>query len=72
MNHTDRIDRVFAYGAQAQADQSRPGLLDPIINSDVGSLDADFGTDGTTYSVNGLGVKKRQIRSRLPIHIAMR
>jgi hypothetical protein len=32
---------------------SIPGLNDPIINSDSGSLDSDFATNGTTYSVNG-------------------
>jgi hypothetical protein len=60
MNHTDRIDRVFAYGANTQANQSRPGLLDPIINSASGFFDADISTNGTTYSVNGAGLAKRQ------------
>lgn len=53
MNHTSRIERVFAHGANVQANQSIPGLDDPIINSDSGSFDADFGTNGTTYSTQG-------------------
>lgn len=39
---------------------SIPGLNDSIINSDSGSLDSDFATNGTTYSVNGeRSLKKR-------------
>jgi hypothetical protein len=40
---------------------SIPGLNDPIINSDSGSLDSDFATNGTTYSVHGKrGLRKRE------------
>lgn len=53
MNYSSRIDRVFAHGANVQANQSIPGLNDPIINSETGSLDSDFATNGTTYSVHG-------------------
>ena len=58
MNYTSRIERVFAHGANVQANQSIPGLNDPIISSDSGSLDSDFSTNGTTYSVTGR-LKKR-------------
>ncbi len=40
---------------------SIPGLNDPIINSDSGSLDSDFATNGTTYSVNGRSLRKRDV-----------
>ena len=53
MNYSSRVERVFAHGANPQANRSNPGVNDPIINSDTGSLDSDFGTNGTTYSVNG-------------------
>jgi pimeloyl-ACP methyl ester carboxylesterase len=53
MNYSSRIERVFAHGANPQANMSIPGLNDPIINSDSGFLDSDFATNGTTYSVNG-------------------
>jgi pimeloyl-ACP methyl ester carboxylesterase len=53
MNYSSRIERVFAHGANPQANMSIPGLNDPIINSDSGSLDSDFATNGTTYSING-------------------
>jgi hypothetical protein len=39
---------------------SIPGLNDPIINSDSGSLDSDFATNGTTYSVHGGDLKRRE------------
>lgn len=43
---------------------SIPGLNDPIINSDTGSFDADFSTNGTTYSTRPdsafAGLRKRQ------------
>ncbi len=58
MNYTSRIERVFAHGANVQANQSIPGLNDPIINSDSGSLDSDFRTNGTAYAANGR-VRKR-------------
>lgn len=50
MNYSSRIERVFAHGANIQANQSIPGLNDPIINSDTGSLDSDTESHGTTYS----------------------
>jgi hypothetical protein len=59
MNYSSRIDRVFAHGANIQANMSIPGLNDPIINSDSGSLNSDFATNGTTYSVHGGYFKKR-------------
>ncbi len=58
MNYTSRIDRVFAHGANIQANQTRPGTNDPIINSGSGSLDADVGSGGTTLSSKG-DVEKR-------------
>ena len=58
MNYSSRIDRVFAHGANVQANQSIPGVNDPIINSDSGSLDADFSTNGTIYAVNGRVIKR--------------
>ena len=58
MNYSSRIERVVAHGANVQANQSIPGLDDPIINSDSGSLDADLKTNGTTYSVHG-NLRKR-------------
>ncbi|KAL8761253.1 MAG: hypothetical protein Q9184_002614 [Pyrenodesmia sp. 2 TL-2023] len=58
MNYSSRIERVFAHGANVQANQSIPGLNDPIINSDSGSLDSDFSSNGTTYAVNR-GMAKR-------------
>jgi len=60
MNYSSRIERVFAHGANPQANMSIPGLNDPIINSDTGSLDSDFATNGTTYSVHG----KRSLKKR--------
>ena len=62
MNYSSRIDRVFAHGANVQANQSVPGVNDPIIQSGSGSLDADFTTNGTTYAVNGR-LKKRAANS---------
>ncbi|KAL9576729.1 MAG: hypothetical protein Q9212_006862 [Teloschistes hypoglaucus] len=53
MNYTSRIDRVFAHGANVQADQNIPGRNDPIITSKSGSLASSFGTNGTTYSTTG-------------------
>ncbi|KAI4259132.1 MAG: hypothetical protein L6R42_004742 [Xanthoria sp. 1 TBL-2021] len=53
MNYTSRIERVFAHGANVQANQSIPDLHDLIINSDSGSLNSDFGRNGTTYAQNG-------------------
>lgn len=53
MNYTSRIERVFAHGANVQANQSIPGRNDPIITSDSGSLDSSFSTNGTTYSTSG-------------------
>ncbi|RMZ88264.1 hypothetical protein DV736_g4508, partial [Chaetothyriales sp. CBS 134916] len=50
MNYTSRIDRVFAHGANPQANMSIPGTDDPIINSDTGSLDSDLTNGGVTYS----------------------
>ncbi|KAL8672699.1 MAG: hypothetical protein Q9168_002859 [Polycauliona sp. 1 TL-2023] len=58
MNYSSRIDRVFAHGANVQSNQSIPGLNDPIINSDSGSFDSDFSTNGTTYAENGRVVKR--------------
>jgi pimeloyl-ACP methyl ester carboxylesterase len=60
MNYSSRIERVFAHGANIQANMSIPGLNDPIINSDSGSLDSDFATNGTTYSVNGRALRRRE------------
>ncbi|KAE9363941.1 alpha/beta-hydrolase [Stipitochalara longipes BDJ] len=60
MNYSSRIERVFAHGANPQANMGIPGLNDPIINSKTGSLDSDFATNGTTYSVNG----KRNLKKR--------
>lgn len=59
MNYTSRIDRVFAHGANNQADMSNPGTNDPIINSDSGSFDADHATNGTTYSTKAAEKRKR-------------
>jgi hypothetical protein len=56
MNYTDRIDRVFAHGANPQYNTSQPGLKDPIINSEDGYLDSSTSDNGTTFSVNGLGL----------------
>lgn len=53
MNYTSRIDRVFAHGANVQANQNIPGRNDPIITSKSGSLDSSVGTNGTTYSTTG-------------------
>lgn len=50
---------MFAHGANAQFNQSHPGVKDPIINSETGGLDSDFATNGTTLSINGLGLRKR-------------
>lgn len=50
MNYTHRIDRVFAHGANPQANTSDPGTNDPIINSVTGNLDSDLTNNGTTYS----------------------
>jgi pimeloyl-ACP methyl ester carboxylesterase len=52
MNYSSRIERVFAHGANIQANMSIPGQDDPIINSKSGSLESDFETNGTTFSVN--------------------
>lgn len=59
MNYTDRIDRVFAHGANPQWNTSQPGLKDPIINSDDGTLASTHKDNGTTSSVNGLGLGRR-------------
>lgn len=59
MNYSSRIERVFAHGANVQANQSIPGRNDPIIKSDNGSLDSDFATNGTTYSVKRRSMNKR-------------
>ena len=53
MNYSSRIERVFAHGANIQANQGIPGLNDPIINSDTGSLDSSIESHGTTYSTKG-------------------
>ena len=53
MNYSTRIERVFAHGANVQANMSIPGLDDPIINSDSGNLDSSIGSHGTTYSTKG-------------------
>jgi hypothetical protein len=58
MNYTARITRVFAHGANLQANMSIPGTNDPIINSETGSLDSDFETNGTTYSTKGNFTKR--------------
>ncbi|KAJ5820000.1 hypothetical protein N7474_005591 [Penicillium riverlandense] len=59
MNYTSRIDRVFAHGANLQANMSIPGTDDPIINSESGSLDSDFSTNGTTFSTSSDPLQKR-------------
>jgi hypothetical protein len=59
MNYTDRIERVFAHGANPQWNTSQPGLKDPIINSENGYLDSSIAENGTTFSVNGLGLGRR-------------
>ena len=59
MNYTSRIERVFAHGANAQANYSIPGTNDPIINSKDGSLDSDFSTNGTTFATNGQLAKRQ-------------
>jgi hypothetical protein len=59
MNYSSRIERVFAHGANIQANMSIPGLDDPIINSKSGSLDSDFATNGTTYAMPNGGLRKR-------------
>lgn len=58
MNYSSRIERVFAHGANVQGNQSNPGLNDPIINSESGSLESSFSTNGTTYAVNGRLTKR--------------
>jgi pimeloyl-ACP methyl ester carboxylesterase len=61
MNYSSRVERVFAHGANIQANMSIPGLDDPIINSASGSLGSDIATNGTTYSINsGPGVLKKR------------
>jgi pimeloyl-ACP methyl ester carboxylesterase len=59
MNYTSRVDRVFAHGPNPQYNTSQPGLKDPIINSKDGSLGSTKAENGTTFSVNGLGLGKR-------------
>lgn len=59
MNYTSRIDRVFAHGANVQADQNIPGRNDPIITSKSGSLGSSFSTNGTTYSTTGQFAKRQ-------------
>ena len=59
MNNSSRIDRVFAHGANLQANMSIPGTNDPIINSESGGLESDFATNGTTLSTNG-NIAKRE------------
>ena len=66
MNFSSRIDRVFAHGANIQANMSIPGLDDPIINSDSGSLDSDFVTNGTTYAVPPGKLRKRATEDKDP------
>jgi hypothetical protein len=61
MNYSSRIERVFAHGANLQANYSIPGVNDPIITSKTGSLDSDFSTGGVTLSLNG-NVQKRESR----------
>ena len=58
MNYSSRIDRIFAHGANIQANQNIPGTDDPIINAASGSLEADLGSNGTTYSVKGNFTKR--------------
>lgn len=58
MNYSSRIERVFAHGANVHANQSISGLNDTIINSDSGSLDSDFISNGTIYAENR-GMAKR-------------
>lgn len=57
MNYTDRVGRVFAHGANPQANTSNPGTNDPIINSESGNLDSDLSNGGVTYST--VNVTKR-------------
>ncbi|KAL8776917.1 MAG: hypothetical protein Q9194_002852 [Teloschistes cf. exilis] len=59
MNYTSRIDRVFAHGANVQADQNIPGRNDPIITSKSGSLGSSLSTNGTTYSTTGQFAKRQ-------------
>jgi hypothetical protein len=59
MNYSSRIDRVFAHGANPQANMSIPGTNDPIIKSKSGSLDSDFSTNGTTFSTNPSRLRRR-------------
>jgi hypothetical protein len=59
MNYSSRIERAFAHVANLQANRSIHGLNDPIINSESGSLDSDFGTNGTTYAVSKRRLGKR-------------
>lgn len=78
MNYSSRIDRVFAHGANIQANMSIPGTNDPIINSKSGSLDSDYSTNGTTFSTNTSRLRKRdhcnpytcESLSPLPSHCA--
>lgn len=63
MNYSSRIDRVFAHGANLQANYSIPGVNDPIITSKSGSLASDFSTGGVTLSLNG-NVAKRESREK--------
>jgi hypothetical protein len=58
MNYTARITRVFAHGANISATMSIPGTNEPIVNSETGSLESDFETNGTTYSTQGNFTKR--------------
>lgn len=51
MNYTDRIDRLFAYGAQIHYNQTDfPGRDDAIINSKTGTLESSFDNGGVTLA----------------------
>ena len=45
---------------------SIPGRDDPIINSDSGTLDSDFATNGTTYAVPPGKLRKRATEDEDP------
>ena len=54
MNSTDRIDRVFAYGAQIHYNQTDfPGRDNPIVDSESGTLESSFDNGGVTQPAVG-------------------
>ena len=64
MNYTDRVDRLFVYGAQIHYNQTHfPGRQDPIVNSGSGTLESGFANGGVTLpreEEEREGLRKRQ------------